>query len=68
MKFFVKKKQTSSLLWMSVALSAGFCLMLLLSLFAYRLESRYVRALENQAVLQQGRIDELEHVVQLLKK
>lgn len=68
MKLFTKKKQTPSLLWIAVALSAGFCLMLLLSLFAYRLEYRYVRALENQAMSQQGRIDELEHMVQLLKQ
>jgi hypothetical protein len=63
LKVFSSKKKTHSLTWAAVIIAAGFCVMLGLSLFAYKMESRYVRAMESKVASQQGRINELEKLL-----
>lgn len=65
---FKQKKQSSSHTWVAIAVVGGFCLMLGLSLFAYKLEVRYTKAMESKVHSQQGRIDELEKLLQAEKK
>lgn len=64
MNMFKQKKQSNSLVWAAVAIIAGFCMMLLLSLFAYKMENRYVTAMESKVAAQQSRINELEKLLQ----
>lgn len=61
------QKPKKSMIWIFGMIVAGFCLMLIMSLFAYRIESKYIRALETKNASLQGRIDELQKI-QLMRE